>query len=147
MLSPVRTRTMLTSLHCFKLVLWGNGENGFGNEGVISTQQWADRKSVVDRMLAVLPPSRMVSLRTPNFAMHMYGSTPVSAATAFDQSSISRLGQHNDAFVADATDSGTYLNPLTEFLGYVHSLLLLPWVARLITITPLELTAPTRSSI
>lgn len=84
----------------------------FGNTGVISTQQWADRKAVVDAMLAALPSTRQVSLRTPKFMRTMYGTTTVDAGTAFNGSAVSRLGQHNDAFVVGPGDQGTYTTHL-----------------------------------
>jgi hypothetical protein len=96
---------------------WGEWyyTNHFGDTGVISTQQWADRKAVVDKMLSVLPASRMVSLRTPLFMTTMYGSTTVSAGTAFNGSAVARLGQHNDAFVTSADDMGTYTNTAVDY--------------------------------
>ncbi len=96
---------------------WGEWyyTNHFGDAGSITTQQWADRKAVVDAMLAALPSTRMVSLRTPNFTRTMYGATTVTSGTAFNGSAIARLGQHNDAFVASADDMGTYLNTSVEY--------------------------------
>ncbi len=96
---------------------WGEGyyTSNFGDLGVISPQQWADRKAVVDAMLAALPGSRMVSLRTPLMMTTMYGSTTVSSSTAFNGSIVSRIGQHNDAFLAAPDDLGTYRNTATDY--------------------------------
>jgi len=96
---------------------WGEWyyTNHFGDLGVISPQQWADRKAVVDAMLAALPTTRMVSLRTPNFMRTMYGTTTVNSGTAFNGSAVARLGQHNDAFVSTADDMGTYLDTSVEY--------------------------------
>ncbi len=96
---------------------WGEWyyTNHFGDTGTITTQQWADRKAVVDAMLAALPSTRMVSLRTPLFMTTMYGSTTVTSGTAFNGSAVARIGQHNDAFLASADDQGTYTNTATDY--------------------------------
>jgi len=96
---------------------WGEGyyTSHYGDQGVISPQQWADRKTINDAQLAALPSTRMVSLRTPLFMTTMYGPTTVSASTAFNGSAVARLGQHNDAFLASNTDLGTYTNPSTDY--------------------------------
>jgi hypothetical protein len=44
---------------------------------------------------------------------------PISADEAYDESNKSRIGHHNDCFVASATDYGTYTN-LEEDLAYLH---------------------------
>jgi hypothetical protein len=96
---------------------WGEGyyTQNFGNAGVISPTDWANRKAVVDKELAVLPASRMIQLRTPLYKTSMYGSTTVTAGTAFNGSAIARVGHHNDAFLADATDWGTYTNTAVDY--------------------------------
>ncbi len=96
---------------------WGEWyyTNHFGDQGVISAQQWADRKSVVDKMLSVLPSTRMVSLRTPNFKRTMYQTAAITSSQAFNGSAIARIGQHNDAFVASPDDMGTYTNTSVEY--------------------------------
>lgn len=80
----------------------------FGNAGVVSAQDFENRKAVVDALLQALPESRTVQLRTPTFKRRLYGTTALGAATAWSGAPASRLGHHNDAFVADATDMGTY---------------------------------------
>lgn len=82
-----------------------NSSNDFGDQGVISTSQWANRKSIVDKMLSVLP-NTYLSLRTPLFKRTLYG-------TGIDP--LSRIGHHNDAFVASPDDYGTYVNKSIEY--------------------------------
>ena len=96
---------------------WGEAyyTANFGDMGVISPQQWADRKAVYDAQLAALPSTRMISLRTPLMMTTMYGSTPVSAGTAFNGSAVSRIGQINDAFLASPDDWGTYSDTATQY--------------------------------
>jgi hypothetical protein len=76
----------------------------FGDEGVISEQDWANRKAVTDKELQVLPASRAIQLRTPKFKRTMYGTGRVE-----------RIGHHNDCFLASPDDFGTYENPAVEY--------------------------------
>ena len=87
----------------------------FGDQGVISAQQWADRKAVVEKMLQVLPSTRMVSLRAPFYKRTMYQAAAITPDQAFNGSSISRIGQFNDAFVSSPDDMGTYTNIPEEY--------------------------------
>lgn len=72
---------------------------------------YTDRRKVVDALLEALPASRQIQLRTPAFKMKMYDLTlkdTLTAVTAHDGSTASRLGGHNDCFVASANDQGTF---------------------------------------
>ena len=44
---------------------------------------------------------------------------PTTAAEAYSGSSKSRLGHHNDCFLASSSDMGTYASPLDTWTGYV----------------------------
>lgn len=75
------------------------------------TDDYLPRKHVCDALLDALPENRQIELRTPAFKMKMYGLTvndTITRATAHDGSPMSRLGGHNDCFVANASDYGTY---------------------------------------
>jgi lysophospholipase L1-like esterase len=91
---------------------WGEwySTDHFGDNSDISGQQWLDRKAVVDEILKALPASRAVQLRTPKFKKNFYGETALSANEAFTQTNKARVGHHNDCFLANATDFGTYEN-------------------------------------
>jgi hypothetical protein len=80
----------------------------FGDEGSVSSGQWADRKAVTDALLAALPSTRTVQLRTPAFKQRFYGTTALSSAEAFTGTARARVGHHNDCFVASSDDLGTY---------------------------------------
>ncbi len=70
-----------------------------------------DRKPVVDALLAALPESRQIQLRTPKYKMSLFGlalKDTLTAETAHDGSVVSRIGGHNDCFGADANDEGTF---------------------------------------
>jgi hypothetical protein len=96
---------------------WGEWyyTQNFGNTGSVSQTDWNNRKAVVDKLLSVLPASRMVQLRTPQFKRTMYGTTALSAAQAYNGSANARIGHHNDCFLASSTDFGTYTNPSVEY--------------------------------
>lgn len=65
------------------------------------------RKAIVDEWLKVLSPDRMIDVRYPKYVQNFYGG-PISEAEAYTQSSLSRVGFHDDAFVKDDTDDGTF---------------------------------------
>ena len=73
----------------------------------------ADRKAVVDALLAALPSERQLELRIPAYKMRLYDvmvTDTLTAATAHNGSVKSRLAGHNDCFGASSTDSGTFGN-------------------------------------
>ncbi|WP_199439758.1 DUF4832 domain-containing protein [Umezawaea beigongshangensis] len=83
---------------------WGEWyyTRNFGDLGVISSTDWANRKAVVDKLLSVLPADRAVQLRTLAYKRTMF---PGNA----------RLGHHNDCFLASPTDMGTYENTSVDY--------------------------------
>ena len=81
-----------------------------------TTADYANRKEVVDAILAALPSSRMVQLRTPTLKQKTYSTTTaLSQSQAFNGTNIARLGHHNDCFLSSSTDFGTYNNVSTEY--------------------------------
>jgi len=96
---------------------WGEGafSQNFGNAGALTTTDRANRKAVVDKLLTVVPSSRMVLLRTPQMKQTMYGTAAVAPAAGYNGSTVSRLGHHNDCFLASSDDKNTYVNPAAEY--------------------------------
>jgi hypothetical protein len=96
---------------------WGEWyyTQNFGNAGTVTSTDWANRKAVVDKILSVLPSDRMVQLRTPKMKRTMYSTSPVAPGSAYNGSSLSRLGHHNDCFLASPDDFGTYENTSVEY--------------------------------
>ncbi|TYB66128.1 DUF4832 domain-containing protein [Nonomuraea sp. PA05] len=96
---------------------WGEWyyTQNFGNAGVVTAADWANRKAVVDKLLSVLPSTRMVQLRTPKFKRTLYTTTPVTSGQAYGGSAVARLGHHNDCFLASPDDYGTYENAAVEY--------------------------------
>ncbi|WP_460485528.1 DUF4832 domain-containing protein [Capnocytophaga sp. HP1101] len=74
---------------------------------------YAPRKRVLEKLLSILPKDRMVAIRTPKAKLLTMGiaiKDSLTAQTAFNGSNLSRIGYHNDCFLADATDTGTFNN-------------------------------------
>jgi hypothetical protein len=96
---------------------WGEWyyTQNFGNAGNVSSTDWANRKAVTDKLLSVVPSTRMVQLRTPKFKRTMYSTSPVQPGDAYNGMTLSRIGHHNDCFLASPDDYGTYENPSVEY--------------------------------
>ena len=119
-LAPVfrRNRDVIAVLQQGFIGAWGEGyyTDVFSTAGqTFTTQNWTDRAAVIQALLDALPPERMVQVRVPQQRQKfLHGpaaptSTPADAVTqAFNGSATARLGFHNDCFLADATDAGTF---------------------------------------
>jgi len=86
----------------------------FGDNGTISASQWTDRQDVVTALLDALDLQRPIQLRTPAYKQHFYGAAALTSTEAFSGSAKARVGHHDDCFVADDTDMGTYTNATTD---------------------------------
>ena len=90
---------------------WGEWHSS--TNGLTSVQ---NMRTILEKELAVLPKNRMVEVRTPAFKQNIFNrTTPIDSSEAFDESDYSRTGHHNDCFLADATDMGTYTITDTSF--------------------------------
>lgn len=77
---------------------------------------YANRKEVVNALLAALPAGKMVQMRTPALKQNTYNVTsPLSLTQAYTSTNVARVGHHNDCFLASSDDYGTYNNPATEY--------------------------------
>jgi len=83
----------------------------------ILPSEWDVRSEVLDSLLAAVPLSRNVQVRYPQIKQkEVYGSTaPVTSASltsaeAYTGTDKARLGFHNDCFLANYDDYGTYAN-------------------------------------
>jgi Domain of unknown function (DUF4832) len=65
---------------------------------------------VVNALLDALDLQRPIQLRTPAYKQHFYGAAALIVSEAFSGVAKARVGHHDDCFVADATDMGTYGN-------------------------------------
>lgn len=99
-LSPVlhRNADVIAAVEAGLIGAWGewhSSTNGLENV--------ADRRDIVDGLLAAIPSSRAVMVRTPMYKRDL------SAA------GLARIGHHNDCFLASDSDLGTYASPVDEW--------------------------------
>ncbi len=99
--------------------IWGEFyyTDHFGDpvDGALTAQNQADRRRLVQTLLAALPPGRFVQLRTPAIKRSAVGmATALPPESAFNGSAAARCGHHNDCFLASSTDSGTYSNAAAD---------------------------------
>ena len=96
---------------------WGEGyyTDVFYTGGQATVQNWNDRIEILNALLAALPAERMIQVRIPQIKQKfVYGPTaptssaPLSPAQAFSGSGPARIGFHNDCYLADSTDMGTF---------------------------------------
>jgi hypothetical protein len=73
----------------------------------------ADRRRILEALLAALPPTRMVLVRRPLWKQLAFGG-PVTPALAFSGAPLARVGHLNDCFLATADDRGTFRAPDEE---------------------------------
>ena len=72
---------------------------------------YAPRRQVLDALLDALPAERQICLRTPKFKMRCYGwelKDTLTRAEAYKNTPKARLASHDDAFMANASDMGTF---------------------------------------
>lgn len=70
---------------------------------------------IVDKWMDILPADRAIQLRTPAQKWMIMGdSNALTSGEAFTGTDRSRIGHHNDCFLANDTDFGTYSNPVAE---------------------------------
>lgn len=90
-------------------------------------QNWNDRSEVLAALLAATTESTMLQVRTPQAKQKfIYGADALitaglsgtegslSADSAFNGEDIARVGFHNDCFLTDASDTGTYADYGTD---------------------------------
>ena len=80
----------------------------FGSEGNISNTQWTNRKEILDAMLATTPAGIPIQVRYTDIKTRLYGSTPLTPQTAYQNTPQARIGFFNDAFLNNWGDQGTY---------------------------------------
>ena len=90
---------------------------GYGyNQTNLTATNIANRKEVVEAILSALPKSRMIQIRTPTFKQGLYSKNALTNTQAFSESSLARIGHHNDCFLASSSDFG----PMIMFLLNIH---------------------------
>lgn len=87
---------------------WGEWyySDNFGNQ---TSHMNTNRRILVDSLLQIVPADRYIQLRTPLFKTEYIGDTKaLTAAEAYQNTPRARLGHHNDAFLWDYDNMGTY---------------------------------------
>ena len=92
---------------------WHSSTNGLDNT--------AARNEILNAILAALPASRSVQVRTPMFKAGLFPGAAMGSSDAFTGSARSRMGHHNDCFLASSSDFGTYASPVADWKAYVAS--------------------------
>jgi hypothetical protein len=104
--------------------------------GPVTDQHWLDRASVINKLLEVVPKSRMVQIRAPYYKLryldgkdaHPEKAKSITKENAFDGSPISRLAHHNDCMLANYDDYWTY-NSFHKFPAVSDTLNLKKYIA------------------
>lgn len=80
---------------------WHHSTNGLDNS--------ENRRKILNKILSVLPSERMVAVRVSTYKTDaLNNSNPLTPETAFNSSYRARTGYHNDCFLANSDDEGTY---------------------------------------
>jgi hypothetical protein len=113
-LSPIvnSNKDVIFSLEAGFIGTWGEwwytNSTEFGTDGIISEVQWANRKEILDSMLASTPAEIPVQVRYVNIKTKLYGTTQLTEKTAYQDNANARIGFYNDAFLNNWGDMGTY---------------------------------------
>jgi hypothetical protein len=86
-----------------------------------STNNLLDHNAeIVEKILSVLPPDRMLALRYPRLKTGLYGPEPLTSQEAFSGTPKSRVGAHDDCFLASKTDWGTWTRDVAAEKAFYH---------------------------
>ena len=102
--------------------IWGEnyftdyfGDASMNGIGRIMDSSWRDRNEILKALLDAVPKDRMIQVRTPQIKQRfVYGvrstvnSSTLNVSEAYNGSDKSRIGFHNDCFLASADDYGTF---------------------------------------
>lgn len=98
---------------------WHHSANGLNTA--------ANRLKIVNGLLDMLPPSRMVQLRYPWHRKQMY-SELLTPSSAFSGMGGARVGHHNDCFLTSNNDLGTYGDFTDEGTGSAPDSQVIRWM-------------------
>jgi len=92
---------------------WHSSTNGLDAE--------PSRNAILEALLDAVGRDRMVQVRAPRYKRAYVGPGQLTEATAFDGSHAARIGFHNDGFLGDASDLGTYEWPIKKDKQYLSN--------------------------
>jgi len=85
------------------------------------------RHALIDQLLDAVPVSRTIQLRTPQYKQSYLGDTmALTSEEAFTGSARARLSHHNDAFLYQASNMGTYQHRQKDMSYLARECLYLP---------------------
>lgn len=94
---------------------FGDPSSNGNQDSKLTDQNWQDRVAVLKAMLDAVPADRMVQVRYPQFKQRfrdgvnsLLTAAPLAELAAFTMTDESRIGYHNDCFLASTNDFGTY---------------------------------------
>lgn len=93
---------------------WGEWyySDNFGNQ---TSSINSSRRALLDTLLRTVPSDRFVQIRTPLFKTGYIGSTsPLTRNEAYRNTAKARIAHHNDAFLENNGDMGTYEDTATQ---------------------------------
>lgn len=97
--------------------LWGEGtlSTNFGLVGMLTTENWQDRREILTSLISMLPRGTFASVMAPWYKRKIFGPAPLTAVLAYSEMFGARTGEHDNCFVGDSTDLGTYHNKSAEY--------------------------------
>lgn len=95
---------VIATMHAGFIGAWG--EWHASTNGLLEDSK---KREITDALLAALPETRMLQIRTPAHIRSLVGS-PSPSVEPFSGTPEARLGFLNDCFVANSNDAGTYAN-------------------------------------
>ena len=103
--------------------VWGEWyyTDHYGYQPADTPTAYNPRKQVLKKLLSILPTDRMIAVRNPKAKLYTQSisiADTLTAQTAYKGSDLARIGFHNDCFLADDDDMGTY-HHLSEHRQYV----------------------------
>lgn len=76
-----------------------------------SEEEYGPRRRLLDALLEALPTNRMICVRYPAAKLYSFGlhhTDTITREDAYNGSTLSRIAFHNDCFLADQDDRGTF---------------------------------------
>ncbi len=80
---------------------WGEWHHSSNGNLTASDGVNDNTRAIMNKLLEVIPSTRMIALRYPGLKYQFFDKNPLSASEAFSQSARSRIGFHNECYMAD----------------------------------------------
>ena len=105
-----KNKDVITVLEAGFIGVWGEWyySTYYGNEDY---PDYDKRRVILNALLEAMPKERMISLRYPVLKTEMLKiglNEPLTESEAYNQTYKARISHHNDCFLADASDMGTF---------------------------------------